>query len=693
MAINVDADSNDAVEIGYGGTGSQLTDPGADRILFWDDSAAAGSNVTWLAPGNGLSITATTLNVTWPIAFTSDYSSDFDAAVVAIGATPTTLYVDDATTMSTNVTTPATLTTIILKGGSIDQGGNTLTFTGPLTMEGGTITNDAALTINGAFKAGLYNTFTGAGAVTYGANSVEYAYPEWAGGTGDDSTDCAAAINGIITSGRPVYLNKGRTYLVKSAIAMNQNGARIFGPGTLKGDAASFAVQTQFVSITADSCIIEDITIDGDDNTTGWMVHVSSAANTRIRRTIHTNVGQAAIIIGDTAVDTYIENCYQKDEGYGVLVNDPTGSSGLFVRGNHFEYDGGAAGHGDGVEINAATNGFARFDISNNYIAGYIDAQTNHGIGIGVAKGTRGVISNNIIEDVEADGIHIENESYEIVINGNNVRDIGPAAYTADGHGIAVYDSFNVTVSNNTVRNVDFAYGILVNAYPDTATQNYGNKVIGNSVYDIGRSGISMQGQKDFIISHNTIIGCSAETNSTYFGIALREVNTSAQTCTKGIISNNIIEDSGNTMAQAIELEYVTQADMSYILIKDNCHEGCTNGINLHTSVDNIEVKEFGVYENVTAASPTLKTFGVSRLDSTSTAITATLPDCGELLNAVGRIKTIVMVEASNSSTVSISHHQTSDPEVATFDAVDETGVFMWTGTEWITLFATCTFL
>lgn len=42
-----------------GGTGSNLTDPGADRILFWDDS---GNAVTWLTVGTNLSITGTTLN-------------------------------------------------------------------------------------------------------------------------------------------------------------------------------------------------------------------------------------------------------------------------------------------------------------------------------------------------------------------------------------------------------------------------------------------------------------------------------------------------------------------------------------------------------------------------------------------------------------------------------------------------------
>jgi len=223
MAINVDGDSNDAVEIGYGGTGSQLTDPGADRILFWDDSAAAGSNMTWLAPGTGLSITATTLNVTWPIAFTSGYSSDFDAAVVAIGATPTTLYVDDATTMSTNVATPATLTTIVLNGGSIATGGNALTTNGLLIMQGGTIDGASTLTINGPLQAGRYQIF-GASITVDGTPQMDVIYPEWWGAVPDGLTDCYDAISRAIVFVGPSGIGGGEisfgrgTYIVGTTL-------------------------------------------------------------------------------------------------------------------------------------------------------------------------------------------------------------------------------------------------------------------------------------------------------------------------------------------------------------------------------------------------------------------------------------------------------------------------------------------
>lgn len=49
------------ITIAKGGTGVSLTDPNADRILFWDDSA---SSVAFLSPGAFLTITGTILDVT-----------------------------------------------------------------------------------------------------------------------------------------------------------------------------------------------------------------------------------------------------------------------------------------------------------------------------------------------------------------------------------------------------------------------------------------------------------------------------------------------------------------------------------------------------------------------------------------------------------------------------------------------------
>jgi hypothetical protein len=49
------------IALSEGGTGASLADPGADRIMFWDDSAGA---VDWLTVGSTLTISTTTIDVT-----------------------------------------------------------------------------------------------------------------------------------------------------------------------------------------------------------------------------------------------------------------------------------------------------------------------------------------------------------------------------------------------------------------------------------------------------------------------------------------------------------------------------------------------------------------------------------------------------------------------------------------------------
>lgn len=92
--------------------------------------------------------------------------------------------------------------------------------------------------------------------------------------------------------------------------------------------------------------------------------------------------------------------------------------------------------------------------------------------------------------------------------------------------------------------------------------------------------------------------------------------------------------------------------------------------------------------ETITA-SGALSIFGASALNSAAGAITGTLADG----TYIGQLKMIVMSNADNSSTVSIAHHPSSDPEVATFDAVDEYLLLIWAGTEWATIANTCTFV
>ena len=94
--------------------------------------------------------------------------------------------------------------------------------------------------------------------------------------------------------------------------------------------------------------------------------------------------------------------------------------------------------------------------------------------------------------------------------------------------------------------------------------------------------------------------------------------------------------------------------------------------------------------ETVTFGTPTLATIGTTSLDSTDGVITATQPDG---IN-IGQDKIIIMTNATASSTVEVTTHQTSDPEIFTFNAVGEYVILKWMGTDvggWITIDATAT--
>lgn len=99
--------------------------------------------------------------------------------------------------------------------------------------------------------------------------------------------------------------------------------------------------------------------------------------------------------------------------------------------------------------------------------------------------------------------------------------------------------------------------------------------------------------------------------------------------------------------------------------------------------------KQVSVDTTVTIAAPVIVPGSVTIIDSGTQAVDGTLADD----TVIGRQTKIVMTDASNSSTVSIAHHVTSDPEVATFDAVDEYLVLEWSGTEYVTIHATATFV
>ena len=89
--------------------------------------------------------------------------------------------------------------------------------------------------------------------------------------------------------------------------------------------------------------------------------------------------------------------------------------------------------------------------------------------------------------------------------------------------------------------------------------------------------------------------------------------------------------------------------------------------------------------------SQTLTVYGHTELtsDNDTTGETGTLGS-GEW---AGQVKSIILdTDGGDDWSVTITNHETSDPEVALFDAANEYLLLMWSGTEWVTLANTCTF-
>ncbi len=95
-----------------------------------------------------------------------------------------------------------------------------------------------------------------------------------------------------------------------------------------------------------------------------------------------------------------------------------------------------------------------------------------------------------------------------------------------------------------------------------------------------------------------------------------------------------------------------------------------------------------GLVEHVSTTAA-MTTSGVTILDQGAGA--TIVPTLANGL-AYGELKLISMQTCTaNSATPTVALHETSDPEVFTFDAVDEYALLIWTGTEWATVVKTAT--
>ena len=155
--------------------------------------------------------------------------------------------------------------------------------------------------------------------------------------------------------------------------------------------------------------------------------------------------------------------------GYGILkqggpTGTPTTAHGLKIHDNTFS----VVARGDAIGLNAGSD---RDILIDGNVIDTVNAAgvTFAGFGIAVAGLTgyaaveddrfrRCIISNNVITNVEMEGIHAE-VAARVEVRGNHVEQVVAGTRKGTGVGISVYGSINCTVSDNTV--LEFSTGIL----------------------------------------------------------------------------------------------------------------------------------------------------------------------------------------------------------------------------------------
>jgi len=468
------------------------------------------------------------------------YDGDYDAAVLAIGAIPTTLYVDEAATMSTNVTTPATLATIILKGGSIDQAGSTLTTNGPLIMQGGSITNDAALNINGSFPdPGPIQVFTSTGTVSFGTGAVPKAYPQWWGeNTTPGTTDMTAEIQAAFDSGiEHVYISDG-TYMIEATENASPTDHGLTVPSNIKIEMSQNTILKAIGNDHTNSAVLGIYNVSnvivtggavegeryehiGETGEWGHCIDIRASSRVKIEGVYISKSWGDGIYLGDIAgtraediliLNNYVE--YSRRNNLSIVH-----AFQVTVKGNTFKSANGTDPQ-MGIDIEPDTGDFVYGCIitENSFIS-------NQKAGARI-EGTSGSVKHITISHNYFSGNSVAADATQAAIiakNANNANIIGNVIFGEGQQGIRVTDFTRISI-------------------------------IGNNLYQTDLTGIHLKSVDQGIVQGNTVHQAGFDTNDTYDGIY-------AETCNETVISGNIVVlgGSGNNVKYGLNVSGGTE--------------------------------------------------------------------------------------------------------------------------------------
>ena len=584
---------------------------------------------------------------------------------------------------SGDATTPYTVTTaesipaniqIIPENGALIDGAGTLTLDNPGQI--------VASPTQRVFGDSITVVFTRGGT----------GYPQWMGapvnGTDNDLVACQRMADSMTGGGVLRLIAGDWTFTTMAAYTSANTGAEngqliIANPISIKGDGRDHSVITS----TLDDTYIGMIVVNGVNGVTIEDIQLKGTGTA-----FSSNYGGGIrVLLSSRAV---VKNCHFEDlRGIGVNF---VGNAGVAAGDTDVDYyctygicDGNTLRN---INSDGIYHIYSKYNTTVNnvlYACGNTDS-------IIYEASDHSTIANNIVIYPNQRAILLNTGSSWSTVTGNTCYH-----YNAT----TVYDSIllasvkQCTVTGNVVRystdGADPMRGIVMDPGTPSVDPTYHN-ISGNTLINCGKD--TDFGALHVQTGYNRVSDNMIE-GGTYGIMVENDFNQ---------IVNNYIKNSG----QAIRLAGIDgRDDPTYTQIIGNFCKSDSSGIfvmsgcvgtkiqnNYMSVVPNIV--DGATYNETSGNTPTTEVL-TGTVTITPYMDSATIVSSGGAVTAtlgsgyyVGQTKTIVMTEATTSSTVSITNHETSeDPEVATFDAVDETGVFMWTGTQWVTIFATCTFV
>ena len=361
-------------------------------------------------------------------------------------------------------------------------------------------------------------------------------------------------------------------------VVMDESGRTISGQGGFSYVTSDWSDRDGMINVRANDCTVKDIYLDAEGSiSTGRNIRLDECDNTLIYNVTGRGAPQCFVVIHDNVTNTFVRNC-KSFRGYGILVDDAQGSSGLYTRGNIFD---GANLNGDGIEVNTPNYGFNKFQSFNDTARNYTGVAINQGLGIGLEVCSDFLIVGFECENLENDGIHFEDGSNNGVCTDFKLKDTNTNGAVGSG-GILIKDCDNLEIGCGIIEGAQNQHGITV-FQPSGTSSNI-------SMHDIeirgcGRSGLRVYGTENSSFKNITIIDANQLNTGNY---GMQTVNTNTNLSLKGIK----VIDGTNPVAQGVRFEAnsITGGELS------GCNVGgCANnqfldnGGNVYSKYGNIK--------------------------------------------------------------------------------------------------------